>query len=541
MLLLTAAEMRELDRATIAGGRAPGAMLMERAGGVVAEEIEKRYGPVLALRVLVLCGTGNNGGDGFVAARRLRERGADVQVVIAGDRARIHGDALQHLERLESTGPEARAAGGDEDLRRHLAARDAWDFALDALLGTGARGAPEGVIADAVQILRELDDGGTRVIAVDLPTGVDADQGTIARRAVRADLTVTFGAPKRGHFLYPGRAFVGMLEVADIGLVLPAAGDLAYPTEVAAEEEMAARVPRRDPRAHKGTAGRVLVVGGSRGLTGAIALSAHAATRAGAGYVQAAIPASLYDVLAIKLTEEMARPVTETPGGSLALDAVSAIRDLIARVHVTAIGPGLSRDPQAAELARRLVSETTRPIVLDADGLNAFEGRASEIARGAGPRVLTPHVGEMARLTGLEPEAIESGRIDVAREWARTWDSVVVLKGAPTVTASPEGTVTVNSTGNPGMATAGMGDVLTGTIAALIAQGLSPYDAARLGVFVHGRAGDLAAEEKGQHGMTALDTLESLPYALRALVRARDEALERDRTSTPAIRPGSRA
>ncbi len=533
MLLVTAEEMRLLDRATIEGGHASGEALMERAGAGVVEAMERRYGPTLGLRVLVLCGTGNNGGDGLVAARHLRARGAEVHVGVLGDHTRVRGEALVHLDRLTATGITVASIADEDELERLVASRDEWDLALDALLGTGARGEPEGLLAAAVQVLRRLDDGGTHVIALDLPTGVHADTGEIARRAVRADLTVTFGCPKRGHFLYPGRAFVGALEVVDIGLATGALAATPTPVSLATATAMAALLPARDPRAHKSSVGRVLVVGGSVGLTGAVALAARAALRAGAGYVQAAIPSSLNDVLEVKLTEEMTLPMPETAERTLAIAALEPLLARAAQADVIALGPGLSRHREAAELARRVVAECDRPLVIDADGLNAFEGHTDALMRTPGARVLTPHLGEMRRLTGVDPGTLEARRIDAAREWAQRWRSVVVLKGAPTVTASPEGQATVNPTGNPGMATAGMGDVLTGAIAALIAQGLAPYDAARLGVYAHGMAGDLAAGEMGQYGLAAGDALESLPLALLALARLRAESAE---TPAPAER-----
>jgi len=483
----------------------------------------------------VLCGPGNNGGDGFVAARVLRERGAEVQVALLGDPARVQGDARLALARLEPAGLAARAVADEAALQALVATRDQWDFAVDALLGTGARGNPEGVIAAGVQALRELDDVGTQVVALDLPTGVHADTGEIARRAVRADLTVTFGAPKRGHFLYPGRAFAGALEVIDIGLA-PAPPE-SFPIELGTAADMAALLPARDPRAHKGSAGRVLVAGGSVGLTGAVALAGRAALRSGAGYVQVAVPRSLHDVLAIKLTEEMALPLPETPERTLATAALEPLLAQAARAGVLAIGSGLSRHAESAELARRIVADHTGRIVLDADALNAFEGRADLLARGRAERVLTPHLGEMERLTGVEAAALEAGRIDAAREWAGRWRSVVVLKGAPTVTAAPDGRATVNPTGNPGLATAGTGDVLTGVIAGLMAQGLSAYDAARLGVFAHGMAGDLAARGKGQAGLIAGDVIESLPGALLVLARLRAQSLA---SPAPAPAPAER-
>ncbi|HEY2955487.1 MAG TPA: NAD(P)H-hydrate dehydratase [Candidatus Eisenbacteria bacterium] len=527
MLLLTAAEMRELDRATIESGHATGQALMERAGAGVAEAMERRYGPALALRVLVLCGTGNNGGDGFVAARHLRVRGAETHVGLAGERARVRGEALAHLERLEREGASVVELRSEDALERFLATRERWDFALDALLGTGARGGLEGLVAAGAQALRDLDDAGTRVVAVDLPTGVHPDTGEIARRAVRADLTVTFGAPKRGHLLYPGRAFVGALEVVDIGLLpaVPEGGRFAV--ELATAIGTADLLPAREPRAHKGSAGRVLVAGGSPGLTGAVALAARAATRAGAGYVQCAVPASLNDILEIKLTPEMTLPAPETGARTLSRAALERITGWAARADAVLVGSGLSRNAESAALARGLVAARTRPTVLDADGLNAFEGRPAFEAPSGAPIVLTPHLGEMARLTGETAAALEAWRIDAAREAASSWKAVVVLKGAPTVTAGPDGRATVNPTGNPGLATAGTGDVLAGMIAALLAQRLDPYDAARAAVYVHGLAADRLAGEKGQLGLDAVDVLEAVPAAMLALTRARDEALEK--------------
>jgi NAD(P)H-hydrate epimerase len=498
---------------------------MERAGAGVVEAMERRYGSLLGLRVLVLCGTGNNGGDGFVAARRLVARGAAPVVGILGDAKRIQGDALANLERLGGLELPVRTLESDRALATLVAARDGWDLALDALLGTGARGRPEGLIADGVQTLRELDEGGTRVVAVDVPTGVDADTGAIARRAVRADLTVTFGAPKRGHYLYPGRAFVGALEVVDIGLSPRAIEAAHLAVRLGTPLAMADRLPVRDPRAHKTAVGRVVVVGGSPGLTGAVALAARGSMRAGAGYVRCAVPAGLADLLAVKLTEAMPLACAETVDRTLATAAFGRMMELAGSADVLALGSGLSRDPESAALARRLVHETPCPVVVDADALNALAAEPESLTRpGVSARVLTPHVGEMARLTGLTAGEIENDRIDLARRYAERWRSVVVLKGAPTVIASPDGAATVNPTGNPGLATAGTGDVLTGVIAALIAQGLAPADAAALGVYTHGMAGDLAAAERGTQGMIAGDVAEMLPQALLALARVRAHA-----------------
>ena len=517
MLLLTAEEMRAIDRRTIEGGHATGIELMRRAGRGVVDAIEGRYGSLLGLRALVLCGTGNNGGDGFVAAAEMRDRGAAVRVVVLGQPGRIQGDAALAMAELSGPGIEVATATTEPELATIIRELDEWDLGVDALLGTGARGVPEGAIAAGVQALRELDDAGTRIVAIDLPTGVDADTGAIARRAVRADFTVTFGSPKRGHYLYPGRAFSGELEVVDIGLVSPPAGDPIGAVRLSTAAAMAALLPLRDPRAHKGMAGRVLVIGGSPGLTGAVALAARAASRAGAGYVQVAIPASLHDVMAAKLTEQMPIRCAESPERSLVPASWESIAAHLDRIDAVALGPGLSRDPGSLELARRAVAEVAKPMVIDADALRAVAGAVQLLAHARAPRVLTPHLGEMSRLTGLTTETLEARRIDAPREWADTWNTVVLMKGAPTVIASPQGGTHVNPTGNPGMATAGMGDVLTGVVAALLAQGLDAHGAAALAAYLHGAAGDHVAAERGLIGLVAGDVVESMPAAIHAL------------------------
>jgi NAD(P)H-hydrate epimerase len=521
MLLVTAEEMRQIDRHTIESGHADGATLLERAGAGVVEATQRRYGSVLGLRIAVLCGRGHNGGDGFVAARHLEAAGARPHVIVLGDTDAIRGDARLHLDRLRESHLEPVAVHDEQELHAALGEGGSWDFALDAMLGTGARGAPEGVIAVGVQALRDLDDAGTRILAVDLPTGVDSDDGSIARRTVRADLTVTFGAPKRGQLLYPGRAFVGELEIVDIGLQVPPA-IASGAAELATLAAMASLVPLRDPRAHKGSVGRVLAIGGSVGLTGAITLAARAATRAGAGYVHAAVPESLNDILEVKLTEEITLPMPQTSERSLSEGALQPLVERSRSADAVVIGPGFSRVPQSETLARQLVAAIARPVVLDADALNAFAGRAELLASFGGALVITPHLGEMSRISGISSAELEAHRIDAAREQARQLNVVVVLKGAPTVTAAPDGRATVNPTGNPGLATLGTGDVLSGVIGALLAQGLEPYDAARLGVWVHGDAGDRAAAERGQHGMNAGDLLDTVPLAMRALVRRRE-------------------
>ena len=520
MLLLTAAEMRALDSATIAAGGVTGETLMERAGHGLALAAVKYFGSPVALRVLVLAGTGNNGGDGFVAARHLHLLGARVGVGVLAAREQVQGDALLHLQRLETAGLHVEFVGTDVALVNLTREADRWDWAIDALLGTGARGEPQGLVPVACESLRLLRGRGTKVIAADLPTGVSADDGSAGAHAVHADLTVTFGCLKRGHVLHPGRGLCGALELVDIGL-LPAASAGITGVTLAGPAEMAALLPVRDPRAHKGSAGRVLVVGGAMGMAGAVILAARAASRGGAGYVRVAAPARLFDVLASQLVEQMPVACGDDSAPSLSTVALPEVLSEVERADAIAVGPGLSREPGAVRFVQELLAHIDRPLVLDADALSAIappEGDPEKLLRSnAGARVVTPHLGEMARLTGLRPSDLEARRVDVAGEWAKRWGCVLVLKGAPTVVAAPDGRTSVNPTGNAGMATAGMGDVLTGAIAALLAQRLAPYDAARLAVYAHGAAGDLAAAEIAPVGLVASDVVERLPRALHNL------------------------
>jgi NAD(P)H-hydrate epimerase len=521
MRLLTAAEMRAVDRATIASGT-PGERLMQRAGEGVAEALERRWGSPLALRVLVLAGGGNNGGDGCVAARALAARGARVAVAVCAPRESLKGDARTMLERFEQGGGLVRHVDGPAALSALVATFDHWDFALDALLGTGAEGEPRGIVAEACRLLNALHAHGTRVLAVDLPSGVGSDDGSVAADAVQADATVTFGHPKRGHWLWPGRGRCGALDVVDIGLVAPEQAGV-QPAALASAPELAPHVPVRDPRAHKGVTGRALLVGGAPGMTGALVLAAQAAARAGAGYVRVAAPASLQATLAAHLVEPMVLACGEDQNRSLTTTALPSILAEAERANAVAVGPGLSRNPYAAALARELTARLAKPLLLDADALTALSPAddllVPALRLAPAPRILTPHLGEMHRLTGETPEQLESQRIEASKGWAQRWGAVVVLKGAPTVVASPDGRVSVNPTGSPVLATAGTGDVLTGMLVALLAQGLAPFDAARLAVYAHGLAGELAATEVGDLGVIATDIVQRIPRAL-ARIRA---------------------
>jgi len=540
--VVTAAEMRVIDQEAQRRYGLPEVVLMENAGLRVVEAISDRFGPLPRLRVVVVCGKGSNGGDGFVAARHLMVAGARVRVWLAGDPADMAGAAKANCDIFMRFGgkidsiPTATPADGEGVRGRAARAASDWparladdlaqaDVIIDALLGTGAHGAVAGALGEAIAAINA---SGRPVVAVDLPSGVNADTGAVLGAAVKADLTVTFGAPKPGLLLHPGAALTGELVIADISLPAVLLASAPGGLELLTAEEVAALLPRRAPTAHKGDAGRLLIIAGSRGLTGAAALAAEAAVRAGAGLVTVLTPTSAQPILAAKLTEAMTAAGPETAGGQLAADAVEDALRLAARADAVAVGPGLGVGDGVRALLRCLVATEGVPLVLDADALNVLAGEpggAAAVVAGARRQVvLTPHPGELARLVGSEVAAVAADRIAAARELAGAGRCCVVLKGAPTVIAAADGTAWLNPTGNPGMASGGMGDALTGAIAALIAQGLTPVEAARAGVFLHGLAGDIAAEEIGDIGLAAGDVAARLPAARRRALAAGETA-----------------
>ena len=512
--LVTGAEMAAIDRCTIATTGVTGAALMERAAAAVVEAIEARWDGLDGLTVVVVCGKGNNGGDGFAVARILREVGVDVGVFLSHPTEQIDGDAAAHLERLLATGPVLLAAGDAGVAEREAALGDA-DVVVDALLGTGTRGAPRQPIA---RLIEGIVGAGRPVVAVDLPSGVDADSGQAPGPCIAAVLTVTFGLPKRGQLLYPGRSLCGTLQLADIGLSRAAIAREGVSTFLVTEESASTLIPERPGDAHKGSCGSVAVIAGSVGMTGASALTAEAAQQAGAGRVVLGVPASLNDILEVKLTEVMTLPLPELrKRRCLALRSLSACLELAERSDVTAVGPGLGRHRETAELVRRLLPAVAGTLVLDADGLNAIADGAEILKERTGATVVTPHLGEFVLLSGCRMEAVRADPVEHARAFATEYGVTLVLKGAPTVVAAPDGRVLVNPTGNAGMATAGSGDVLTGLIAGFLAQDDSVEGGAVLGVFVHGRAGDMARDDLGEWGMLAGDIGRRAAVAIRNL------------------------
>jgi ADP-dependent NAD(P)H-hydrate dehydratase / NAD(P)H-hydrate epimerase len=498
--------MRAIDRWAIDERGVASLELMERAGAGVARTVELLApdGPVA-----VACGKGNNGGDGLVVARLLRDAGRKVTVVCAAPPEEFSGDALENLERLpgerpvQLSGGEGSASGSDgaSPFERATAI-------VDALLGTGFQGEPRGAVADAIDAVNA---GGAPVVSVDVPSGVDASTGVVRGRAVCATSTVTFHAAKPGLWIRPGKGHAGVVETIDIGVPRGAPGaariGLIEPLVLAA-------LPRRGPSSTKFTSGHVLIAGGSRGLTGAPSMAAHASMRAGAGYVTACVPASLQGIVASGGRPEMMTRGLADDDGALSGEAVDGVLKEAARAGALALGPGLGRSDDAVAFARSLARRADVAMVLDADGLNAHAGHLRDLAARHAPTVLTPHAGELGRLLELDSAQIECERLRYARAAAEQAHAVVVLKGDDTLVADLDGRVAVSPGASPALATAGSGDVLTGVIAALLAQGLEAFTAAAAGVFLHVVAGRAAAVRVGgAEGVIASDVIAALPGA----------------------------
>ena len=515
--IITGTQMQELDRRTIGEARIPARELMERAGSGLVTCLEQTFGPAQGKRVIIFCGKGNNGGDGFVAARLLHRRRAQVHVLMMSPASELSRDAATMYRQYVRTAGKSAVRLYTSKTHLHSLLREN-DLIIDALLGTGLSSDVIGRYADAIDGINEA---GRPVVAADLPSGLHADTGAILGRAVRASLTVTFGLPKLGLYQSHGVDLAGSVCLVDIGIPPAYIDAVMSHTTLMTAPSVRAALPARRPASHKGTFGHAGIVAGSVGKTGAAAMAAKAALRIGAGLVTVAVPAGINDVLESKLLEAMTIPMPDTKARTFSRSALDRLKTFIAARTAVAIGPGLSTHPETVELVQALMKDLDRPAVLDADALNALAGRASVLTACKTPPILTPHPGEMARLeTNATPQSINADRIGTAVRFARERGTFVVLKGARTVVARPDGAAAICPTGNPGMATAGTGDVLTGIIVGLLAQGLAPWDAACAGTYLHGRAGDLAAAEKGLAGLIAGDVIEQIPYALKTVQQA---------------------
>lgn len=522
MKIVTAAEMREIDRLTSERYSVPSLTLMENAGTAVAEFVLHEYPQ--AKRIAVVCGKGNNGGDGFVAARKLQEAGREVKVILLAPAVELRGDAAAMFSRLPLKAREAKSAADLQSARKDFDA----DLLIDAILGTGFRPPVNGLYADAISLMNA---SSAPIVAVDIPSGADADSMASKKDEssliVRANAIVTFTAPRPTHVF--GQLTAGPTVVAPIGSPEEAIASKLHLNLIAAKDISALLTPR--PRdSNKGMYGHVLLIGGALGKAGAAAMAGMSALRSGAGLVTVATAKSVLATVAGFHPELMTEPLEETETGSIALENFTSAKldELADKKTVLAIGPGISRHSQTSELVRQAVAKYKNPIVLDADGLNAFEGRAAELNGKGRVLVVTPHPGEMARLAGCSTADVQKDRLNIARNFAREHQLIVVLKGDRTLVAEPGGEVWVNTTGNPGMATGGTGDILTGMVAGFLAQNSSrPLEAVITAVHLHGLAGDVACESMGEHSLVATDLLMGLPEAIRRTQKAAVETTVR--------------
>lgn len=522
MKVLTAAEMREVDRLTAERCGVPALTLMENAGTRVAEFLAERYPDIARHRILVLCGKGNNGGDGLVVARLLRERGAKPLVVLFARPEEVRGDAAENLKRYQKHASNFHIVPSLAEWQGFRSEIDSASIIVDALLGTGLRGPAEGLLAQVIEDVnrRKMK---AEVMAVDIPSGLSSDSGEVPGPAIHADATITFTAPKIGQLLSPASDYVGQLRVVRIGSPWKLIDESSSSKVRWLEPGEFAHLPlRRRPNSNKGNYGHVLIVAGSRGKSGAAVLAGWGALRSGAGLVTVATAETELPAVAGRVPELMTEPLPATEAGTISLGAFEYGRfeELRKGKTVMAVGPGVTTNVETQQFVRTVVLDALIPVVLDADGLNAFAGRGDELKRHLAPRmVLTPHPGEMARLIGHGVPEVQQHRLGVSGRTAADWNVHLVLKGHQTVIAAPDGRTWVNSTGNPGMATAGTGDVLTGMLAGIVAQfGEADWDSAVcLAVYLHGLAGDLAAADVGEAPLMASDVIAAIPRAYAEL------------------------
>lgn len=514
MKIATPDQMREIDKVAIGSIGIPGIVLMENAAVRVVEEIEASLGAVRGRNILILAGKGNNGGDALAVARHLFNRGARVSLFITAAKAEITGDAAINLSIVSNMMIPTAELVEEVMLDEFKASLSSAELVADGIFGTGFKGSITGFIGDVIDL---VNCSGKPVISIDIPSGVNGTTGEVSGSCIRASKTVTLVLPKPGLVMHPGCEYTGELVVADIGIPLEVINGSDIQLNLLDEQFVSDLIPQRKSNSNKGDYGKVLIITGSRGMTGAGCLAAGAALRSGSGLVYLGVPKSLTGIYNSTVREAVVLPAEDNDRGCIAKESLRYLLQQMEGKSAVALGPGLSVNEDISFVVSHIVENSKVPLVLDADALNAISSDISILARLKAETVITPHPGEMARLTGLSIADIQKDRLNTARSFAAKWGVITVLKGSRTVVALPDGTTYINPTGNAGMATAGMGDVLAGIIASLIAQGLKPGDAAAAGVYIHGLAGDQAALEKGLHGLTAGDVIEQLPYTIKGL------------------------
>jgi NAD(P)H-hydrate epimerase len=516
MIVVTAEQMREMDRLTIQKHSVSSLKLMEQAGEGVTQAILENFARAAKKGVLVVAGKGNNGGDGLVAARLLRKKRIPCEVALLARKDELSPDAAHNLGAYVKLRGKVTEVG-ETSLGLLGEAMRGKGLLVDAILGTGTRNAVRGVYAEAITLMNA---SGLPIVAVDIPSGLDTDRGMPLGVAIQAEKTVALAYPKLGEVIYPGLIYVGDLAVADIGIDSRAVEEVSPNIELLEREAVRRLVPTRAPDSHKGTYGHVLVMAGSRGKTGAAILACRAAMRAGAGLVTLAAARSLNDIFATSMVEVMTEPLQDNGAEEMEPPGDEAWRRLLDRKNSLLFGPGIGVYDATRSALRWLLRNLEMPWVIDADGLTNLVEELDRLRHAKTPPILTPHPGEMARLIHRDSAIVNQDRVGIARAFAAAHRCHVVLKGARTVIATADGKAFINPTGNPGMASGGMGDVLAGMLAALLGQGLNPEEAMKLGVYLHGFVGDRAAAEKGHIGLIASDIIEGLPAGIRALSQA---------------------
>lgn len=516
MLLVTANEMQEMDHKTIHSFGIPGLVLMENAGRGAVRVLLSKINSKDIRKIAVLAGRGNNGGDGFVMARYLLEKGYRVIVFLLAPKETVKGDARTHMqlfEKLCDRSPETALVEirDESQLKANQVQILHHDLFIDAVLGTGLNADLRGLIRDAVELMNS---SGKPVFAVDIPSGLNADTGKPMGTAVKAFATATFAFAKAGHLLYPGNLHTGELSIIDIGIPKFIAHEKKIQLSLVEQDEIAALFPPREFDSHKGRFGHLLVIAGSEGKTGAAALCANAAMRCGTGLVTLGVAESLNPALEPLVLEPMTHPLPENEKGFLSDNCLKDILSLLTGKQALALGPGLGTREGTAKLVRELVMQSPVPLVLDADAVNCLADDPDVLKRKTVPAILTPHPGEMARLCRVSSRDVQADRLGLARKFASEWDVILILKGARTVIALPDGKAFINPTGNPGMASGGMGDVLTGMVSGFLAQGFSPEAACLAGVYIHGLCADVLSKQKGAFGFLARDMVQSIPETI---------------------------
>ena len=515
MYLVTAVEMRDMDRLAIESHGIPGLVLMESAGKGAARVLLAQFADHLKAGVGIICGKGNNGGDGFVMARYLADHRIRVTVYLLAKTSMVKGDAAANLNRLAPLNIPVIEVPDENAFSKAISSLDQHGLLVDAILGTGLSADVKGFFKTVIDYMNQRP---TPIFAVDVPSGLNSDTGQPCGACIRAQATATFALPKIGHFSYPGAEYTGKLEIIDIGIPEAVVQSVKPKQQLLTAEQIRHRLRPRSADTHKGRTGHLLVVAGSVGKTGAAALAAGSAMRCGAGLVTLSIAESLHSIAETLVLEVMTAPLTESRCGVLGDAAVDDIKKLISGKACLAIGPGIGQAPETRRLIQKIISQIEIPMVIDADGLNNLTGQTQLLKSLKAPAVLTPHPGEMARLIDATPAEVQHNRLKCARDFATNFKVHVVLKGAATVIAHPDGKTYINPTGNSGMASGGMGDVLTGVLAGFITQGFSPEEAAHAAVYLHGAAADTLAKTIGPFGYLAGEVMNAIPGEIKKLI-----------------------